>query len=140
MKCLAHQHNLAALPKLFEARSEIAFCEFESSQPGQPVRSPPVNMRKPRDGIPARHLVLTKVSFSLAFPVDCPFSILVFQRLLEACEEYGLAPGIASPVFFTNSSNADGHVSVLPWRDFPSIAPYRARLWGARLSPRQPGV
>jgi hypothetical protein len=34
-KCLAHQQNLAALPKLFEARSDIALCEFESSQPGQ---------------------------------------------------------------------------------------------------------
>jgi hypothetical protein len=38
-KCLAHQQNLAALPKLFEARSENAFCEFESSQPSQPVPS-----------------------------------------------------------------------------------------------------
>src|ERR1700730_10520001 len=39
-KCLAHRQNLAALPKLFEARSEIAFCEFESSHPSQPPRSP----------------------------------------------------------------------------------------------------
>jgi hypothetical protein len=36
-KCLAHQHNLAALPKLFERRSEIVFFEFESSQPRQAV-------------------------------------------------------------------------------------------------------
>jgi hypothetical protein len=32
-KRLAHQQNLAALPKLFGARSENAFCEFESSHP-----------------------------------------------------------------------------------------------------------
>jgi hypothetical protein len=38
-KCLAHQQNLAALRKLFEARSEIAFCEFESYMPSQAVVS-----------------------------------------------------------------------------------------------------
>jgi hypothetical protein len=36
-KCLAHQRNLVALPKRFEARSAIAFCEFESSQPSHGV-------------------------------------------------------------------------------------------------------
>jgi hypothetical protein len=35
---LAHQQNLVALPKRFEARSAIAFCEFESSQPSHAVR------------------------------------------------------------------------------------------------------
>jgi hypothetical protein len=38
-KCLAYQQNLAALSELFEARSEIAFFEFESSQPSHGVRS-----------------------------------------------------------------------------------------------------
>jgi predicted RNase H-like nuclease len=38
---LAHQQNLAAVPKLFEARSEIAFCEFESSQLTNPKRITP---------------------------------------------------------------------------------------------------
>jgi hypothetical protein len=36
-KCLAHQQNLVALPKRFEARSAIAFCEFESSLPSHEV-------------------------------------------------------------------------------------------------------
>jgi hypothetical protein len=36
-KCLAHQQNLVARPKRFEARSAIAFCEFESSQPSHAV-------------------------------------------------------------------------------------------------------
>jgi hypothetical protein len=45
-KCLAHQQNLVALPKLFEARSEIAFCEFESSQPSHGVSlSSPFELR-----------------------------------------------------------------------------------------------
>ena len=38
-KYLAHQQNVAALSKLFEARSEIAFFEFESSHPSHAVRS-----------------------------------------------------------------------------------------------------
>src|SRR5207253_2051359 len=37
-KCLAHRQNPAALPKLFGARSENPFCEFESSQPSQKVQ------------------------------------------------------------------------------------------------------
>jgi hypothetical protein len=36
-KCLAFEQNLAALPNLFGALSEIAFCEFESSHPSHGV-------------------------------------------------------------------------------------------------------